>query len=93
MERHRDNNMAGLPPDGEWLVHYQELVDQVVIFHRYTEEEIVRYNNNPADSAEAQLVIHETDKLTAEQKCFAHYWCGYLAGSTDQFRFLRGNNA
>lgn len=74
--------MAGLPPDGEWLVQYQELANEVVIFHRYTEEEIVRYEGANGDAAaKAQAVIHATDKLNGEQKAFAHFWCGYFHGS------------
>lgn len=69
--------MAQLPPDGEWLV--QQIGDMVVIFHRYTEEEILRFD--PADAnaaAQAQKKIYDMDRLTAEQKCFAHFWSGYF---------------
>ena len=69
--------MAGLPPDGEWLV--QQIDGQVVVFHRYTEEEIVRFDPSDANmAAKAQQPIAATDKLTSEQKCFAHFWCGYF---------------
>jgi hypothetical protein len=34
--------MAGLPPDGEWLI--QQIDGIVILFNRYTEEEITRFN-------------------------------------------------
>lgn len=69
--------MAQLPPDGTWLI--QQIGGQVVLFHRYTEEEIVKYD--PADpnaSAIAQGVIANSDRLDLEQKSFAHFWAGYF---------------
>jgi hypothetical protein len=69
--------MAQLPPDGDWLV--QQIDGIVVVFRRYTEEEIIRFD--PGDkkaSAQAQAVIHASDRLTDEQKCFAHFWSGYF---------------
>lgn len=69
--------MAQLPPDGEWLV--QQIASEVIVFQRGSEEEIVRYNvgNNDA-MMKAQKVIHDSDRLTDEQKSFAHFWCGYF---------------
>ena len=69
--------MAQLPPDGDWLI--QQVGGEVILFRRYTEEEIVRFD--PRDSnqvAIAQGVIANTDKLDAEQKSFAHFWSGYF---------------
>lgn len=69
--------MAQLPPDGEWLA--QQIEGEVIIFNQYTDEEVVRYD--PSDhhaSAIAQKTIHNSDKLDDEQKCFAHFWCGYF---------------
>lgn len=69
--------MAQLPPDGEYLI--QQSDGQVIVFNRYTEDEIVRFD--PADpnaTARAQRVIHDSDKLTDEGKCFAHFWSGYF---------------
>jgi hypothetical protein len=69
--------MAQLPPDGEWLI--QQIGGEVILFHRYTEEEVVRFD--PADgdaSARAQKVIHDTDQLSDEAKDFAHFWSGYF---------------
>lgn len=69
--------MAQLPPDGEWLV--QQMDGQVVLFNRYDEREIVRFD--PADhnvTAQMQFVIHVCAELTPEQKVFAHFWCGYF---------------
>jgi hypothetical protein len=69
--------MAQLPPDGDWLI--QQIDGQVILFQRHTEEEILRFD--PADgndAARAQLVIHQSDQLTDEEKCFAHFWSGYF---------------
>lgn len=69
--------MAQLPPDGEWII--QQIDGQVILFQRYTEQEIVRFDPTNADaSARAQATIYETDQLTDEQKCFAHFWSGYF---------------
>ena len=69
--------MAQLPPDGEWLV--QMIGENVIVFHRYTEEEIVRFSaNNGHAAAIAQKTINDSDRLDAEQKSFAHFWCGYF---------------
>lgn len=69
--------MAGLPPDGDWLV--QQIDGTVVLYHRYTEEELLRFD--PADAnaaAMAQKSIFDLDRLSDEQKCFAHFWSGYF---------------
>lgn len=69
--------MAQLPPDGEWLI--QQVGREVILFHRHTEEEVVRFD--PSDSnaaAQAQKTINDSDKLDAEQKTFAHFWSGYF---------------
>lgn len=69
--------MAQLPPDGEWLM--QQIGGRVVLFHRYTEEELVSFN--PSDinaAARAQREIHELAQLNPEQKAFAHFWAGYF---------------
>lgn len=69
--------MAQLPPDGEYLV--QQVGDDVVLFHRYTEEELVRFNPTDGDAtARAQRVIAELEQLTVEQRSFAHFWSGYF---------------
>ena len=69
--------MAQLPPDGEWLV--QSSGSEVFVMHRYSEEEIVRFDANDTDAmCKAQATISATDKLNAEQKSFAHFWCGYF---------------
>lgn len=69
--------MAQLPPDGTWLV--QQIGGEVVVFHRHTEEEIVRFEaRNPTAAAMAQRVIHIDTRLDAEQKSMAHFWCGYF---------------
>lgn len=69
--------MAQLPPDGTWLI--QQINGRVVLFHRHTEDEIVRFD--PADAnaaARAQDTIHRDVRLTDEQRCFTHFWSGYF---------------
>ena len=69
--------MAGLPPDGEWIVQQADGV--VVVMNRYSEEEIVSFDpSNGDESARAQRTIHESTDLSDEQKCFAHFWSGYF---------------
>jgi hypothetical protein len=69
--------MAQLPPDGDWLV--QQIGHEVVVFRRYTEEEIVRFPAHDAKlAAMAQQVIYDSDQLNAEQKSMAHFWSGYF---------------
>lgn len=70
--------MAGLPPDGEWLV--QKIDGGLVsVFNRSTEEVIVSFNPSDGDqTAKAQRTIYDSDRLTDEQKCFAHFWSGYF---------------
>ena len=60
-----------------WLI--QQIGGQVILFERNTEEEIVRFD--PADSneaARAQKTIYDSDRLSDEEKCFAHFWSGYF---------------
>ena len=69
--------MAGLPPDGTWLIQQNDGI--VTIFHRYTQEEIFRVNPSNANLMSiGQKIIHELPQLNEEQKCFAHFWCGYF---------------
>lgn len=70
--------MAKLP-SGEWMIQQHDRV--VVLFHHYTEEEIVRFD--PADpnaAAIAQKTIHDAEQLCPEDKAFAHFWSGYFYG-------------
>lgn len=68
--------MATLP-GGTYLI--QQIGDEVILFHRHTEYEIVRYNVYDNDAtARAQQKIHDTPMLDSEQKSFAHFWCGYF---------------
>lgn len=63
--------------DGEWLI--QQIGGQVILFRQFTEEEIVRFD--PADAnaaAQAQKVIYDDERLSPEEKCFAHFWSGYF---------------
>lgn len=71
--------MAQLPPDGEWLV--QQIYGMVVVFNQFSQEEIIRFDPRDANAtAIAQGTIHQNALLTDEQKCFAHFWCGYFHG-------------
>jgi hypothetical protein len=69
--------MAQLPPDGTWLM--QQHGGIVIISHRYTEQEILRFDPQDANAvAKVQKTIYELTQLTDEQKCFAHFWSGYF---------------
>lgn len=69
--------MSGLPPDGTWLI--QQIGGEVVLFHRHTQVEVVRFNPGDLSSVlPAQRVIAEYPRLSAEQKSFAHFWSGYF---------------
>lgn len=69
--------MARLPPGGQWLI--QLIGDEVILFERGTEAEIVRFTAADAEQAQrAQKVIHESPRLDGEQKAFAHFWSGYF---------------
>lgn len=60
-----------------WLI--QQIDGEVILFHRYTEEPIVQFTASDANAAAiAQRVIYEDDRLTDEEKCFAHFWSGYF---------------
>lgn len=68
--------MAQLPGE-KWLI--QQIDGLVILFHRDTEKEIVRFN--PRDSnatAMAQGTIAISEELDPEQKSFAHFWSGYF---------------
>lgn len=65
---------------GEWLI--QQIGGEVILFREHTEEEIVRFD--PADAnaaAQAQKVIHDDERLSPEEKSFAHFWSGYFYAS------------
>lgn len=69
--------MAQLPPDGEWLI--QQIGGEVILFHRFTEEEIVKFNPvDPNSFGPALKVIWDSDELTPEQKSMAMFWAGYF---------------
>lgn len=67
--------MAQLP--GDFLI--QHIGDNIIVFQRYTEHEIVRWPVADNDAtAKAQQVIHDSPELSDEAKCFAHFWAGYF---------------
>lgn len=68
--------MAQLPGE-RYLI--QQIGGTVILFERYTERELVRFDPSSANSsAMAQRNIHELEELNAEQKSFAHFWSGYF---------------
>ena len=70
--------MATLPSEN-WLM--QQIDGKVILFHRYTEEEIVRFDPSDANAAAlAQAAIHFSAQLSDEDKTFAHFWSGYFYG-------------
>jgi hypothetical protein len=76
-----EDEMAQLPPDGEYLI--QQIDGMVILFNQYTEEELVKFD--PADAnatAQAQGHIYGLEQLNPEQKCFAHFWSGYFHAHT-----------
>jgi hypothetical protein len=68
--------MAQLPGE-TWLM--QQIDGEVVLFHRYTEQELLRFDPRDANvCAQAQRAIFLLNELDDEQKCFAHFWSGYF---------------
>lgn len=68
--------MAQLP-GGEWVI--QQIGGQVILYHRDTEEEVVRFDPSDANAAAmAQGTVHRDPRLDEEQKSFAHFWSGYF---------------
>jgi hypothetical protein len=75
--------MATLP--GEmWLI--QQIDGEVILFHRHTEQELVRFDPADMDAvAKAQKTIYDLEELDPEQKCFAHLWSGYFYAYASRF--------
>lgn len=73
----------------------QQIGGMVVLFERGTEDELLRFD--PADAHAcglAQEVIHLSTRLSAEDKCFAHFWAGYFyAYSVTEFPPIEPNTA
>lgn len=62
---------------GNWLM--QQIGGQVVLFHRDTEEEIVRFDPSDANAtAIAQGIIFNSDRLSDEERSFGNFWSGYF---------------
>lgn len=75
--------MAQLPPDGQWLI--QQIDGTVILFERYTERELLRFDPSSADAcALAQHQIHQLEELDDEQRAFAHFWSGYFYAHATQ---------
>jgi hypothetical protein len=69
--------MAQLP-GGRYLM--QQIGGDVVMFERYTEDEIVRFDPASSGSVEQGLaVLRVSGGLLAEEECFAAFWAGYFA--------------
>lgn len=84
--------MSRLPSE-RYLI--QQIGGDVVIFAEESftepEREIVRVplftdddEVNASGMARAQKVIHDSE-LDDEDKCFAHFWCGYFYGYATSF--------
>jgi hypothetical protein len=60
-----------------WLI--QQIGGEVVLFHEGTEKEIARFDPGDGNAAAmAQRDIHESLKLSDEDKSMAHFWSGYF---------------
>lgn len=69
--------MSRLAPGSPWLI--QQIAGEVILFHEYNEEEIVRFDpSNGNETAKKQKFIHDHPSLTEEEKVFAHFWSGYF---------------
>lgn len=67
--------MARLPSE-QWLI--QQIGDEVILFQDGSEREIVRFDPSDGNrTAQVQKIIHDSE-LSDEDKCFAHFWCGYF---------------
>lgn len=67
--------MARLTQSSNWLM--QQIGGEVVLFHEYTEEEVVRFDPaNPKQSVYRQ--IDQNQDLTNEEKWLAGFWAGYF---------------
>lgn len=76
--------MARLPGEDGWLI--QQIGGRVILFQEGSEIEIVNFDPSDANaSAQAQKVIYDSN-LDPEQKCFAHFWCGYFYAYATRFR-------
>ena len=61
----------------------QQIDGKVILFHRHSEEELVRFDPSDANAcAQAQKAIYDLTELSDEEKCFAHFWSGYFYAHT-----------
>jgi hypothetical protein len=68
--------MARLPSE---MYVIQQVSGFVVLYDDTSQREIVRFNPYDANAtAKAQKFIHDSDLLSEEDKCFAHFWSGYF---------------
>jgi len=75
--------MAQLPGE-TWLI--QQIGGEVILFHRHTEEELLRFDPSDGNAAaRAQLAIFRLEQLDEEQKAFAHFWSGYFYAYASRF--------
>jgi hypothetical protein len=67
--------MARLPSE-KWLI--QQVGSEVILFEDFTEREIGRFDpSDPEAAAKFQKTIYDSE-LDDQDKCFAHFWCGYF---------------
>ena len=76
--------MARLAANSPWLL--QEIDGNVVLFNEGPETEIVNYPiGDMQAAAKAQKTIYDSPLLSAEEKCFAHFWCGYYYANAGSY--------
>jgi hypothetical protein len=68
--------MARLPSE-RYVI--QQINGEVLLYEDDTERVLVSFDPSDANqSARAQKAIHNDPELSAEDKCFAHFWSGYF---------------
>jgi hypothetical protein len=71
-------------PGETWLI--QQIDGEVILFHRHTEEELLRFDPSDGNAAaRAQLAIFRLEQLDEEQKAFAHFWSSYFYAYASRF--------
>lgn len=69
--------MSRLTGDSNFLI--QNIDGMVILFHEYTDEEVVKFDPSDANAcAIAQKTIYDSELMNDEEKCFAHFWSGYF---------------
>lgn len=70
--------MARLPSD-KYLI--QQIGDEIVLHEDGTEEELVRWHvGDQRATTMSQQAISASERLSPEDKAWAHFWSGYFFG-------------